>query len=251
MVTVPETESKLVIEGSVTNQLHTQVVKISMASAFNSPSRTPKVSNATVSVIDNTGTIETYIETPEPGIYHSELPYEGLIGVAYKLQISVGGQSYESDFQVMKTVPPIDFLSFEEDNSSRLESFIVSVNVTDSDNEGDFYRWKVFKNGLELGTLADIFLRSDRLFNANKFDVRLDTFSFLQGDTCSVVQMSLTESAFEFFRLIQIQAGGLGESTSPPATQVIGNIRNINRQDEEILGFFYATGMVEESIVIQ
>ena len=108
---------------------------------------------------------------------------------------------------------------------------------------GDFYRYKIYRNNNELGTLADLVLRSDRFFNGNSFEVEFEGFPFELGDSCTIEQFSLTESAFDFFRLIQIQAGDLGESTSTSPTQVIGNIRNIENSNEEVLGFFYATSV--------
>ena len=251
VLNIPEGETKLVVEGVITDRLQNQQVKLSTTNGFLDQNRTPKISGATVQVLSTAGTSFMFEET-EPGIYATTSPMQGRPGLSYKLQFSLtDGTTYESDFQRLKNVAQVDGLDVEESTEPSNDGFVVTIETTDLEQSGDFYRWRLFRNDAELGTLSDIFLRSDRLFNGNPFSVRFDNFSFERGDICRVEQQSLTESAFDFLRLIQIQAGELGESTSTAPTEVIGNIRNINEPDEEILGFFYATSIADTTVVIQ
>jgi len=252
IVEVPIGETKLVVEGVITDQMSSQQVRLSTTDDFLSSDPTPKVSNATIQIIDSNGNLFSFSESSTPGTYLSDSFFQGVINTSYKLQFFLdSGQPYESDFQELKPVPQIDALTFAESILLNSEGFIVTVETTDNLRTGDFYRWRIFKNDIELGTLSDVFLRSDRLFNGNPFNVEFDTFTFEPGDECTVEQLSLTESSFDFFRLVQIQTGDIGESTSTAPTEVIGNIRNINDPEEKVLGFFYATSITDRTVIIQ
>lgn len=244
-------ESKLVVEGVITNQMAIQEVKLSMTSEFLNSADSPRISNGVVQVIDNTGSVFDFSESSRLGTYLSNDLFQGQVNSQYKLQFALNdGRSYESDFQELKSTPEIE-LSFEESLATKADDYIIRIETNDSSRIGDFYRWKLYKNDQILGTLADVFLRSDRLFNGNRFDVAFDVFLFEAGDTCRVEQFSLTETAFDFFRLIQIQASDVGESNSTAPTEVIGNIRNVNDSDEEVLGFFYATSTTSATTIIE
>ncbi len=251
-VDVPSSgESKLVVEGVITDQMSIQEIQLSMTNDFLNPASSPKISDGIVQVVDNSGHVFNFLESSTPGTYLSNRPFQGEENAQYKLHFSLNdGRSFESDFQELKPVPEIR-LSSTKSLSPNTDDYIVNLETSDNPQSEDFYRWKIYKNGQTLGTLADVFLRSDRLFNGNRFDVDFDTFLFEKGDSCSVEQFSLTENAFGFFRLIQIQAGNKGESTSTAPTQVVGNVKNINDFEEEVLGFFYATGVSSASIVIE
>ena len=249
---IPAGETKLVVEGVISNNFSDHPIKLSNTNGFSDDSPTSGNSGAIVTITSSRGQVIPYSESiNEPGTYLAETPFSGTVGDRYKLMFTLNdGESFESDFQDLNAVPEVNTLLFERDEFSNDEIYRVTVRTVDGVGNGDFYRWKIFKNNIELGTLADIYLRSDRLFNGNRFDVTFDLFEFQSGDSCRVEQFSLSESAFDFFRLIQIQAGGLGESTSTAPTQVIGNIRNINDPEQEILGFFYCTSITESDTLI-
>jgi len=246
-------EIKLVVEGSITNELKKQLIRLSTTTNFNSDQRTPKITGATVWVMDMDNVVYPFSEISTTGEYQSNEILSGVIGNGYKLHIETSeGVKYESDDQMLKASPPIGSIIFESRllrNPDELKYF-VTAHVNDPSSIGDFYRWKVFKNGEQFGTIADIILRSDRLFNSNPFHLEFDTFPFDLADVCTIEQFSLTEEAFDFFRLLQIQAGELGESTSTIPSQVEGNVRNLNNPKEVVLGFFYATSIQSMTIII-
>ena len=111
-VSVPEGNSKLVVEGVITNQMGQHQVKLSRTSGFLDNANTPKLSEATVSVQINDGTIITYSETEIEGTYVSDSVFQGEPGSSYKLSVSLNRAVYESDFQTLKSVPEIDDISF-------------------------------------------------------------------------------------------------------------------------------------------
>ncbi|MDA0194687.1 MAG: DUF4249 domain-containing protein [Bacteroidetes bacterium] len=246
-------EIKLAVEGSITDELKNQIIKLSTTSNFNSGQRTPKLSGASVWIEDWDNTVYTFSETVISGEYWSDELLAGVVDNSYKLYIETfEGDSYESDYQLLKASPPIESITFKSRmvrNPDELKYF-VTAHLTDPASTGDYYRWKAFKNGKQIDTIADLVLRSDRLFNSNPFNVEFTTFPFDPSDKCTIEQFSLTEETFDFFRLLQIQAGELGESTSTSPSQVEGNVRNINNPKEVVLGFFYATSIQSLSVTI-
>ena len=241
----------MVVEGVISDQLIQHQVKLTTTSGFSDQNATPRISGAQVAVMDDIGNLIPYFESTNEGIYLPEEAFQGVEGRSYKLLFTLeNGSSYESNFQLLKPVTDITSLNFERNQFNNREEYFITVSTRDNPGEGDFYRWRIYRNEIEQGTLADAYLRSDRLFNGNPFNVEIDLFPFYSRDSCRVEQLSLDEEAFDFFRLIQIQAGDLGEATSTSPTQVLGNIRNIADPDEEILGFFYSTSIREATLVI-
>ncbi|MEQ9425602.1 MAG: DUF4249 domain-containing protein [Cyclobacteriaceae bacterium] len=253
-INIPNSTPKLVVDGVITDVQTLQEIRLLYSNDFNSTTGTDKANGATVRIIDNIGQAIDFLEATD-GLYQSTAVVSGNYGNSYQLQIELSdGTTYESDFQVLKPTPAIDFLSVNIVPNLRNddpEVFNVSVHTTDFIEMGDFYRWKIFKNGFQLGNISDVILRSDRLFNQNQFSVEFDAFEFSSGDSCIIEQYSLSEPAFEFFRLLQIQTGELGRSTSTEPSPVKSNIYNINDHSEVVLGFFYATSVSQAEIVVE
>src|SRR5690606_12966829 len=93
-------DSALVVEGSITNELKHQEVKITRTYRFEE-ARPPFEENATVMVTDDVGNQYAFEET-EPGIYLSQEEFQAVQGRTYQLEIETSdGSRYSSVPTVM------------------------------------------------------------------------------------------------------------------------------------------------------
>ncbi len=63
-------------------------------------------------------------------------------------------------------------------------------------------------------------------------------------------QYALTESTFSYWRNLEILNENSGSLFDPPPAAVLGNISNVNNNDEPVLGFFQVSGVSEKRVFV-
>ncbi|QNF34926.1 DUF4249 domain-containing protein [Adhaeribacter swui] len=102
----------------------------------------------------------------------------------------------------------------------------------------------------------NISVRNDALVNGNKIikqpiaylPVLPENFNFKYH--LQVKQYSLSESAFNFWRILTSQVTGVGSVQDPPPASIPGNIRNINDENETVMGYFGASAVSTNTLFI-
>lgn len=95
--------------------------------------------------------------------------------------------------------------------------------------------------------LSDDLLIADRQFNNIKVgEVPINNISFFDKYLIEVEQMSMTQTAFEFFKLIRIQKTEASNIFQPPSGELIGNIKALNSEDR-VVGLFWATAISKKT----
>ncbi|HAG16067.1 MAG TPA: hypothetical protein DCG69_06015 [Bacteroidales bacterium] len=123
----------LVVDGKISNFPGPYTVKLSYSSAINQQANNP-ISLAKVSLVDNLGNTENFVET-SPGNYSSSASgMQGIVGRSYKIKIQLSnGKKYESDFEELKPTVDVENLLVEE-------SVQLAKNDLETDQEGyQFY----------------------------------------------------------------------------------------------------------------
>lgn len=142
-----EYKPMLVVEGQVTNDQRSYIVKLSLSKQKNDSVTTP-VSDATVFITDETGNT-THLNETESGIYGTDsLLFMGEVGKTYQLHIKTSnGNEYTSDSCRMMPVPEIDTVYFEKDqqflNNQTVARTGISIYLDSKPGEGAdyFLRW--------------------------------------------------------------------------------------------------------------
>jgi len=277
---------KLVVDGLVTNQPESYRVTLSRSLAFNSD-RLPAVylvpeTNAAVSIKDGDGNVYILSEV-ESGIYETNYAaFVGEVGNSYQLNINTSdGKSYESVPEEMPTIPAIDSILYKYQIRERLITnsqghpvvvneygFLISVIVNDPVDQRNYYRWK--SNGIfEFFSITDnpeikqcwaplfrlesaIVIGDDRHFNGNPFNQDVTTILYDRETKflARIEQMSLTQKAFEFWDEISKQLTSTGSIFDPAPARVMGNLYNPDDKDEFVLGYFGASAIYKDSVLI-
>jgi hypothetical protein len=141
-------ESLLIVEGLITNENVPYEIKLSRTSQ-SAIEISQKVSDAVVSVTDETGKQTKFISLGD-GIYRSDNKvFTGAIGKTYVLDIVTrDGKEYKSEPSVMTPVPDIDSLYYEKETgfTNNQQETHIGINIYLDSKAGDennrYYRWE-------------------------------------------------------------------------------------------------------------
>ena len=255
-VNIPKGEPLLVVDGAVTDQPGPYVVKLTKTIPYFDEQALPPVPGAVLTLTDNEGQRETLRER-EPGTYETS-SFRGKIGNRYTLTIQAEGEEYRAETEIRRT-PPIDSVRAEFRAATTLdeEGYYVLYYGPELPGTGDYYRFKVFRNGQLLNRPVDLFVRSDELvdgryigaFELNNNQGEEETFD--RGDSIRVEMNSLPRDYFFFLNEIVTQLNNSGIFAAPPAN-VRTNVRNVNPQAKrQAVGYFAGYTVRQDSVVVQ
>jgi len=255
-VDIPKGQPLLVVDGAVTDQPGPYVVKLTKTVPYFDEQTPPPVPGAVLTLADNEGNRETLTER-EPGVYVTST-FQGKIGGRYTLTIQAEGEEYRAETEIRRT-PPIDSVRavFREATTLDEEGYYVLYYGPELPGVGDYYRFKVFRNGRLLNRPSDLFVRSDELvdgryigaFELNNNQAEEETFDL--GDTILVEMNSIPRDYYFFLNEIVTQLNNSGIFAAPPAN-VRTNVRNVKPGSaQKAVGYFAGYTVRQDSVLIQ
>ena len=266
----PELQSAsplLVVDAWLTAQPKEQVILLSKTQPYFENVIPPAVSNASITVINNTdGRIFQFLEEEATGKY-KWLPVDasdslGTIGDEFSLVVQVGTDEYISASKIGR-VPAIDSVTFTFEKASGFfpDYYSAEFWAKDPPGQGDAYWIKAWKNDTLLLKPSEISLAFDAGFSErgnvdgitfiapirqsiSPFDTDDDgqlISPYEPGDSVHVEILSITKASFNFLNEVTIQTnrpGGFGELFASPIANVPTNIVNTNPKGSKAVGFF-------------
>ena len=125
----------------------------------------------------------------------------------------------------------------------------VWADPVDVDNN---YRYKGFRNGLPMNDPEEMILLDDKFVNgADSLPHHMPELRFSRGDQIKLELHSLSKESYDFLRLLKSQTTSLGSSTGTSPAILRGNLANIEDEEEVILGYFGASAVSADSILIE
>lgn len=265
----------LVIDAWITNKPEPQLVKITYTQPYFDSSIPTGVSGASVSIVDDAGSVYVFNEDPSNKGSYQWVPITGqtfgAIGRRYQLTALVGGETFQS-FSEMKRTTPVDSVTFSQEQTRAAYpdgSYVAEFWGTDQLGKGDAYWIRSYKNGVLLNKPAEISLAFDsgfspggdfdavtfiaplrRSVNPLDKDPKDDTkmlAPFNEGDSIYVELHSLTAEAFDHLTQLKTQTnrnGGFGELFAKPMSNVSTNIQNVNPNGSKVVGFFNVSAVL-------
>ncbi|MBV6647350.1 MAG: DUF4249 domain-containing protein [Cyclobacteriaceae bacterium] len=233
---VDESETRLVVEGRVTNEMKQHTIRLTQTSSYFNASQPAGVSGARVTISDGISTFN-FTES-EQGYYISDAAFQGEIGRTYTLNIALQSPlnlvSNYTASGIMEEVMTLDsmYVTYDafEDIFGELEDsvHIIKFFATELDIEGDFFMFEVWRNGAlwtdsvdELSVVSDEFIDG---FEFEDFDIYTTT-DFEIGDEVTLKVYSVDEGYFDFINEINAEIeGGDPFGTSGPPANVGSNI---------------------------
>lgn len=246
-IELEEGYDRLVVEGTITNEVKAHTVELSKTTGFFNPDRAERISGAIVTLDDgiNTDTLREY--PGQKGVYATADSYRGVPGREYVLNISLSQPvSGETEYEASSLMPPERYLdSVNVAYKQRWDSWEVQAYATDPTTM-DFYRFDIIKNGeLITDTINEPFVTDDILFNG-QFTNGI-AVGYLQvenpqeiveiGDTITLRLSSITEAYYTFLLDVIDESGYNSPLFDGPPANIRGNINN------GAIGFFAATAV--------
>lgn len=257
IIPLPEEQNLLVVEGWLTDKVERQYVRLSRSTSF-SGGLNPTIEGATVLVQAKNSPSQTYSHTAG-GRYLSDAPYRAVKGEEYRLSALLpNGDLIRSTWTPIENKTDIVLLSVDsfvdkdpENPSQNITIFFPRITARDSVNYQNYYRWMLFKNGIQLTDPESIILQNDRFFDGNFIPNLFDDYEYAVGNNMKVELHSITKEAFDFLSLLKAQITTLSAAASTTPAIVNGNITNFTNPDEIILGFFGTRAISADSVVVQ
>lgn len=257
LIELPDEQNLIVVEGSVTDALVNQSIKLTRSNSF-SGQINPNIEDASVMVEDNIGNSFSYQHT-ERGTYLSNDPYQGIRGNEYRVIITLAnGDLIQSEWSVMPPNTRIVLLSvdsFEENDplqpNQDVTIFFPRITARDSAEFPNYYRWIFYKNGVRLTEPESITIQNDLFFDGNFIPNLFDEFEYLEGEEMTVELLAINRSTFDFLELLKAQITTLGSSVRTTPANVSGNLTNLTNPSFVVLGHFSALSVSTESTIAE
>ncbi len=238
--------SRLVVQGSISNELKRHQVMITKSADYFSDTPAPRVTGANVTISDGENTF-TLTET-EDGIYKTDT-IAGMPGKTYTLSIIADGNEYSAS-SFLNFCAPIDSINFgyyDYGDYYEITDTILYIllNAQEPETPDNYYLWNVYKNGiLETDTLQEKIVDGDEFVNGNyMFDLAVQWVEAGYNDTITLEMLSVTEEYNDYYyQVMDVTVWNMGPLGGPPANPV-GNVfelvNNDNDNDNPV-GFFLA-----------
>ncbi|MEM6764080.1 MAG: DUF4249 domain-containing protein [Bacteroidota bacterium] len=246
---LPEGEALLVVDGSITTKDTIHYLTVANTVSYDTEGALPGIT-ALVVLRDDKGRIDTLAETePGSGIYAITSP--GVVGNTYTLEIETpDGKQYQSSPEFLAPVTEIDSIYLEEDEFEE-DQYFVEFNTFDPPGFGNYYRWKHYIDGEFQNKPENLAFASDEFVDGNPvLGLRLSE-SVELGKLYKVEQLSISKAYFEYLSVLQTQTAFVGSIFDPPPAPIEGNVFNIRDENELVAGFFSASDVQTQSIVVR
>ena len=250
-----QNDSKVTIEGQVTNQAGYQYVKISRSVGFYDTGESPRIQDAIVFVSDDLGNEFEFVHNPRghadsSGYYMPLDAFAGQIGRTYKLSATVDAELYEAEDKLF-SVTTIDSLAYRinddeaEDPKDGNKFYEVLIYAIEPQGTTDYYLFKFYRNdSLKVDNDTDIYYSDDEVLG-EQIDGVPSPIYYEPGDTARVEAYSLSRNGFVFYNDLQTLLTSDGGLFSQPPSNSRTNLTN------GALGYFQASAIDMKEIVIK
>lgn len=253
---VDQIPPRVVIEGLLTDVPGYQSVKVTRTADFYTVGKTPRITNATVTITDDLGESIAFVHNPRnhpdsAGIYLPVTPFVGTVGRTYRLRVEADGEVYES-LDTMYPNAGLDSLSYQV-NEDQLEDpkdwgkiYELLLFAHDPTDQENFYLFKFYRNdSLVFFFHTDVYVTDDALLAGDVDGFPSPVFYGL-GDQARIEFFSLSRNGYVYFydlwSVLNNDAGGMfGPVPASPRT----NLTN------DALGFFQVSSLDISEIRIE
>ncbi len=207
-------QSRIVIEGNITNEPGPWFVKISRSIGLSDTGRYPTINNASVSVTDNAGNSEVLTSLGN-GLYRGT-NIQGIPGRIYTLIVNAEGNTYTARSTMPVRVPFDSVKVTKVQNLGEIEYSLVPK-FTDPAATGNNYHFILAVNG---NRYKQHLLLNDELKNGVENSLRLELndneVKLKQGDSIELKMQCIDKTAALYYTtLILMVDSGPGGATTP------------------------------------
>ncbi len=249
-----QTPTRLVIEGQITDVPGRQFVRVSRSLGFYQSGEAEKVSNAQVTISDDTGEEIEFIHNPNSsedsvGYYIPAGNYTGAIDRTYTMTVVVDGVTYTASDKLVR-VTKIDSIGWqpnrsrERDEPSDGKIWELLMYAKEPQETEDNYLFKFYRNDSLIYTdETDVYI-----FNDYGIGERIDGVAspvyYAPNDKARVEMYSISRDGYLFYNDLVTIMNSDGGMFSPPPANPRSNITG------GALGFFQVSSMTTAEVVV-
>lgn len=255
VLTTSQADSKVVIEGLVTNRAGYSRIKLTKSAGFYETGKTPRITDATVTVTDDLGQVTVFTHNPwgnpdSVGYYKPAGDFVGEVGRTYKLMVQAEGKLFEAEDK-MYPVTTIDSLTYRINDDELADPeepgryYEVLIYTHEPKETKDYYLFNFYRNdSLKLDNPSDIYFSDDVALAESINGITAPVF-YSQGDVATVEAFSLTRRGFVFYNDLSILLNNDGGMYSPPPANSRTNLTN------GALGLFQVSAVASKDVRIE
>jgi Domain of unknown function (DUF4249) len=260
-----KTDPYLVVDGSITNLVGKQVIKLTESQDLFDKSTPKGVKNASVKVTDNLGKVYEFKDIKNDGKYTwtpaNKSEIMGVVGRTYSLEIKAGNEIYRA-VSKLNRVPKMDSIVYKSAEASLIQTgtgkpdkgYEAQFYAIDPKGAGDCYQIKVYKNEILYNSANRIVISYDGFqlkttlgdgftfvspIRKSLTDVEL----FNENDKIKVELLSITEAHFDFWNQLITELNNSGLFATP-ASRIPTNVENINPKSAKKASGWFGTSAI-------
>jgi hypothetical protein len=250
-----QADVKIVIEGMLTNRDNYHYVKISRSADFYDSGKTPRVTDAIVTVNDDQGNTFEFIHNPNDhpdsaGFYLPASSFAGVVGRTYTLNVVADGKGYTAADK-MYSVTAIDSLTYGidqdemDDPEEEGKYYEVLIYAVEPQDTKDYYLFDFYRNDSLLVAEPDEIYFSDDVALGEEINGVQSPIYYAKGDVARVEAFSLSRAGYVFYSDLQGLLRNDGGMYSPPPANCRTNL------SDGALGFFRVSAVDMMEIKIE
>ncbi len=275
-------EKYLVFEGTLTDAPGPYRFALTLSAGYNSIESVyeERVQGAKIWVTDGAGTRIDFIDDGQ-GNFDSPAGFRGKEGRIYTLTVDYDNQTYRSDPETLRPVPPIDtvYTSFRRIATPGTKingEFLVNLDVDDPIGE-NYYQWDwvhyerpnfciiINASGVNywkrcctpcwniVNSAGKILIASDRLVDGRRLTGQ--QIAAAPNDDFSpyyikIGQQSLSRGAYQYWQTVRNLTGNVGSVFDIPPATLTGNLHEEKGGGRSILGYFQVSSRKERILYI-
>ncbi|RNL87710.1 DUF4249 domain-containing protein [Sinomicrobium pectinilyticum] len=248
-VDVPEATPRLVVEASINLPKEglpegQEIILTTSAPYYNN--EVPAATGASVEITDSEGTVYTFIEDGDSGIYkNAELVPEP--DQSYTLDIIYNNEHYRAT-ETMKSVVEIEDIVQTKGGGFSGDDYDVKAYFTDPGDEENYYLFEFVPN---INLIPNLQVYEDEFVQGNRIFAYYTDEDLKQGDEITIRVYGTTERFYNFMNILLEQSSSQGNPFQTQPATVRGNCVNLTDKDNFPFGYFRLSEVHEVVYTLQ
>jgi len=266
--------SQIVIYGFISTDVKRHSIEITRSAGYFTKYSPQGVSNAAVTITDNTGKIIPLAENDQvPGLYQTADDISGEEGKTYTLDVITGAEHYQSKPAYLRTVNDIDSIGLQYNDSygkvvdvllyakhfsNEKNNYLIFISIDDEVVNFDIERYTVLNinfSDVKEGVGVPCYSLQQEMDPDDLIDEADEELSV--GDVVTVNINAISPEYATFISNVRDEIAGSNPIFGGPPANVPTNIQCISHKDIKALGFFdafpsrYASTTVKKELFLK
>lgn len=251
------------IFGRLDDNVHTSdSIRVLKSVSYLHPADSVYVSNATVSVKDESGKVWVFSYSGQ-GYYIPPADYKGIIvGKSYTMEVLHEGVAYTATSKAdpLSSIPDMDPFALDSvekrtpQNSfgGDTSGFVVSLFLIDDPTLKNYYYMNVYRNDTLITSSkpdeggVSVYTFDDKYLIGTAAPIQTTLFNKFQlNDKVKVDLFTIDYPTLKYYEALQIQTNNSGSIFDGPPANIIGNISN------GAVGYFYVSSSFSHRLIVK